>query len=193
MASTAPPASPSHAWASALGVIAVVLGLFLSAFHGNEWLKQTVIMGAMPENAQLGPADCPPGELAEEGISVAECEYMVEHVRGLFLSMPDWFPTVQQWLSALGMGLAFLSILAGGALVNQNARAMQLAAPLFAALALVDLLQFAAVVNAGPIIRDIYLWGVLLWFLLHLMMTVGAIAGRHGPAAALSPSSALPH
>ena len=47
---------------------------------------------------------------------------------------------------------------------------------------LIDLLQFAAVVNAGPILRDLYLWNILLWCVIHLMMTTGALAGRHSEA-----------
>jgi len=177
---TSSPASPAAAWHGVLGIVAIVLGVFLCAFHANEWLKQTVLTGAMPEGAEFSAAavECPPAELEEEGLSAAECVYMVEHVRGLFLSMPDWFPSAMQWLAGIGALLAFLSVILGGALVNNHPAAETAAVPLFAALALVDLLQFMAVVNAGPIIRDIYLWGVLLWFLLHLMMTKGAIAGR---------------
>ena len=33
--------------------------------------------------------DCPEEELEEEGISVAECEYLIQHVRGIALSAPD--------------------------------------------------------------------------------------------------------
>lgn len=163
-----------------LGVVAIVLGVFLCAFHSNEWLKQTVLTSAMPAGAEFSAnaIDCPPGELEEEGLTEAECVYMVEHVRGLFLSMPDWFPTAQRWLAGIGALLAFLSVILGGALVNHHAAAVTAAAPLFGALALIDLFQFMAVVNAGPVIRDIYLWGVLLWFLLHLMMTTAAVVGR---------------
>lgn len=180
MSSASTPTSPPPAWPVVLGIVAIVLGVFLSAFHANEWLKQTVLTGAMPAGAQFSAAatECPPAELEEEGLSLAECQYMVEHVRGIFLSMPDWFPGAQKWLAGIGTLLAFLSVILGGALVNHHPAAQSAAIPLFGALALVDVLQFMAVVNAGPIIRDLYLWGVLLWFLIHMMMTVGAIAGR---------------
>jgi hypothetical protein len=59
----------------------------------------------------------------------------------------------------------------------------------FGALAALDVIGFVAVVNAGPLLRDFYLWQLLLWFLIHLMMTVAAVVGRQGgplprPAAA---------
>lgn len=173
---------PGPGWASALGAVAIVLGVFLSAFHGTEWLKQTVYVGAYPADGQLPAAECPAAELREEGLTEAECRYMVEHVRGLALSTPDWFPGVQKWLAGVGTLLAFASAVIGGALVQGREAAQKAAVGVFGGLALIDLLQFMAVVNAGPIIRDIYLWGVLLWFLLHLMMTAAALAGRHPKA-----------
>ena len=178
-ASAAPPPTPAGpGWASALGAVAIVLGVFLAAFHGTEWMKQTVYVGAMPADGQLPAPECPAAELREEGLSAAECAYMVEHVRGLALSTPDWFPGVQKWLAGVGALLAFASAVIGGALLNGREAAQKAALGVFGGLALIDLLQFVAVVNAGPIMRDIYLWGVLLWFLIHLMMTAAALAGR---------------
>jgi hypothetical protein len=167
------------AWASWLGVVAIVLGIFVTAVHGNEWMKQGVITGAMPAGGEMPPADCPPEELEEEGLSLAECEFMVENVRGIALSAPAWFPRYQMAVSAAGTVLGFLSILCGAALVNYRAWAPMAAAASFAALALVDMLAFAGVVNAGPLVRQAYLGNILLWFVIHFMMTVGAIAGRH--------------
>lgn len=167
------------AWASILGVVVIMLGVFLTAVHGNEVMKQAVVVKHMPADGVMPAADCPPDELEEEGISVAECEYLIEHVKGVALSAPDWFPQVQITLSAIGMGLAFISIIVGGALVNYSPTAANVALVVFAGLALVDLLQFAAVVNTGPTLRADYLSGVLLWFIIHLMMVVGVIAGRH--------------
>ena len=170
------------AWASALGVIAIVLGVFLTAYHGNELMKQAVLVNAMPASGEMPAADCPEDELEEEGLSLAECEYMVDHVRGIFLSMPEWFPSVQMALAATGAVLAFLSIIIGGALVNYSRAASVAAVLVFGGLTLVDAAQFAVVVNTGPILRDVYLWSILLWLTIHLMMTVGVIAGRHSEA-----------
>ena len=174
--------SRGPAWASALGVIAIVLGVFLTAYHSNEVMKQAVLQSAMPASGEMPAADCPEDELEEEGLSLAECEYMVDHVKGIFLSMPDWFPSAHMWLAAAGAILAFLSIIIGGALVNYSPAASAAAVLVFAGLTLVDALQFAVVVNTGPILRDVYLWSILLWLTIHVMMTVGVIAGRHSEA-----------
>ena len=173
------------AWASVLGVVAIVLGVFLTAYHGTEWMKNPVLMVAMPESGALPPAVCPQDELDEEGLSLAECEFMVSHVEGLVLSMPDWFPWAMTGLALFGTVLAFTSVVVGGALVNYSSGAVKAAIWVFAALTVVDVLQFVVVVNAGPILRDRYLWHILLWFLIHLMMVVGAIAGRDNEAAAV--------
>lgn len=172
------------AWASALGVIAIVLGVFLTAYHSNEVMKQAVLVNAMPASGEMPAADCPEDELEEEGISLAECEYMVDHIGGLFLSMPDWFPAAHMWLAVAGAILAFLSIVVGGALVNYHPSASTAAVAVFVGLTLVDALQFAVVVNTGPILRDVYLWNILLWLTIHIMMTTGVIAGRHHEAEA---------
>ncbi|ODN65869.1 hypothetical protein [Methylophaga muralis] len=165
-------------WASILGVVAIVLGVFLTAMHGTETMKQLVIPANMPVSGEMPEADCPLDELEEEGISLAECEFLVDHVKGIALSSPDWFPSTMMTLSLIGMLLAFASVIVGGAMVNFTSWSTTSAIVIFAGLALVDLLQFAVVVNSGPVLRDIYLWSVLLWFLLHLMLLVGAIAGR---------------
>lgn len=167
------------AWASALGVVAIVLGIFLTSYHGNEVMKQAVIAEHMPESGVLPAAVCPEDELEEEGLSVAECEYMVAHVEGIALSTPEWFPTTQIWLAGAGAVLAFISIIVGGALVNYKPAVSTVAVYIFTGLIVIDAAQFAAVVNTGPLLRDIYLWNILLWLLLHLMMLCAVIAGRH--------------
>lgn len=138
----------------------------------------------MPQTGSLPAADCPEDELEEEGLSLAECEYMVTHVEGIALSTPDWFPAAQMWMAGIGTVLAFISIIVGGALVNYKPSAAGIAMLVFAGLTLVDLGQFMAVVNTGPILRDIYLWNILLWFLIHLMMLCAVVAGRSQPDSA---------
>lgn len=171
-------------WASILGVVAIMLGVFLTAVHGNEVMKQVVITNNMPADGVMPEPDCPEEELEEEGISVAECEYLIQHVRGIALSAPDWFPSAQITLSAIGTVLAFGSIIIGGALVNYTPWASKAALVVFGGLAAIDLLQFAVVVNTGPTLRDVYLGGILLWFILHLMLVTGTLAGRHTEAEA---------
>ncbi len=174
----------SPSWASILGVVAIMLGVFLTAVHSNEAMKQMVIVEHMPVSGIMPEADCPEDELEEEGISVAECEYLIDHVKGIAMSAPDWFPSAQATLSLVGAALAFVSIIIGGALVNYTPWASKAAVAVFTGLAAIDLLQFAAVVNTGPTLREVYLGGILLWFVLHLMLLVGAVAGRHTEASA---------
>lgn len=173
-----PGASPGPAWASALGVVTIVLGVFLTAFHGNEAMKQAVMVKHMPGTGGLPAAVCPEEELEEEGLSPGECKYMVTHIEGIALSTPEWFPAAQMWLAGSGTVLAFISIIVGGALVNYRPAATGVAVVVFSGLTIIDIGQFAAVVNTGPILRDIYLWNNLLWFLIHLMMLCAAVAGR---------------
>jgi hypothetical protein len=160
--------------------VAIVLGVFLTASHGNEWMKQSVLLEFAPQGQEWPAPVCPPEELEEEGLSQAECEFMVQYARGVWISAPGWFPKAQMLLSAAGTILALISVILGGALVNYKSTAVVPAIATFAALTFVDAAQFAAVVNTGPILRSLYLSTVLLWLVIHIMMTVGAVAGRHG-------------
>lgn len=170
------------AWASWLGAIAIVLGVYLTAVQGNEWMTQYVMSNYMPEGA-VPAAVCPEEELEEEGIDVEECEYLLTRVYGLDASTPDWFPGAYLILAGVGTVLAFASVIIGGALVNYQSWAPRAAILIFALLAAVDVFQFIAVVETGPIIRQMHLTNVLLWFLLHLLMLASAIAGYHGQTA----------
>ncbi len=170
-------------WASILGVVAIMLGVFLTAMHGTELMKQSVMTSNMPVSGIMPEADCPLGELDEEGITLEQCEFLVDYVQGIAQSTPEWFPSTMMALSLAGALLAFASVIIGGALVNYTSWSSMAAIVVFIGLAAVDVLQFATVVNTGPILRNMYLSSILLWFLLHLMLLVGAIAGRHSEAA----------
>ena len=172
------------AWESWLGIVAIVLGVLLAASHGTEWMKQHVISAATPADGILPAAECPEDELIEEGLSLAECEQLVANVRNYIVSAPPWFPRVQSMLAAAGLVLAILSIGVGAALIDRRSWAPAAAIAVFGALTLIDAAGFVAAVNTGPILRDVYLWNVLLWFFVHLMMTLGAAAGRVSTAAA---------
>jgi len=177
-------AGAGPAWQSWLGIVAVVLGVLLSAGHGTEWMKQRVILNATPADGRFPAAECPEDELIEEGLSVAECEQLVSNVRSFVVSAPAWFPGLQSLLAAVGTVLALVSVGVGAALVDRRRWAPAAAIAVFAALTLIDAAGFVAAVNAGPILRDVYLWNVLLWFFVHLMMTLGAAAGRASTAGA---------
>lgn len=170
-------------WASILGVVAIMLGVFLTAMHGNEWMKQSVIQANMPASGVMPAADCPLGELDEEGITLAQCEFLVDYVGGFVDAAPEGFADSMKTLSMIGTILAFISVIVGGALVNYTAWSSKAAIAVFAGLALIDILQFSMVAGAGPIIRDFYLWSILLWLILHAMLLVGAVAGHQTEAA----------
>ena len=156
----------------------MVLGTFLAATQGNELMKQAVsVAPAIPADG-VSAADCRPDELEEEGLSFAECKQMVANVQSLTVSGPAWFREVQIGLAGVGTIMALGSILVGVALVDDRSWAPTGAILSFAALTGIDVLGFIAAVNAGPIIRQLYLSNLLLWLLLHLMMTVAAVAGR---------------
>ena len=176
--------SPGFAWASWLGAVAVVLGIALAATHGTELMKQAVSGAPAIPADKVSAADCREDELEEEGLSFAECRQMVANVENLTVSRSAWFRGVQVGLAGVGTIIALGSIAVGVALVDDRAWAPAWGILTFAALAGVDVLGFVAAVNAGPIIRQLYLGYILLWFLLHLMMTVGAVAGRNGDTAA---------
>lgn len=172
------------AWASWLGVVAIVLGVFLTATHGNEWMKQAVITQPADAGEQIAEPDCPADELEEEELSLAECEQLVAHVQTITVSRPDWFRGFQIGLSALGMLIAFGSVIVGAALLNHRSWAPVAALLTFGALAAIDVVGFIAVVNAGPLLRDLYLWNLVLWFLIHLMMTVAVFVGQQAETTA---------
>lgn len=163
-------------WASALGTVAVLLGLLMTVSHATEWMKQSVIQAATPASRQLPPAQCRPDELEEEKLTVAECEHMVARVQVYVLTAPSWFPAARSVLSVIGTFVAFSSVLIGAALVNMRDWAPRLATGVFSILLLIDGGGFLAAVNAGPVIRSEYLWPSLIWFVLHLIMLVACIA-----------------
>lgn len=174
------------AWRSWLGIVAIVLGVLLVAVHGTEWTRQRVFAIAAPASGELPPAECPEDELIEEGLSVAECEQLVSNVRSYLVSAPEWFPGLMTALSAFGTILAFVSIVVGAGLVDHRAWAATVAVPVFGGLALIDAVAFIGAINAGPILRGLYLWNHLQWFVVHMMMTVGAVAGRAASTAEIT-------
>jgi hypothetical protein len=165
------------AWASCLGVVAIVLGVLLTATHANEWMKQDVLARFTPETKVLPAARCPADELEEEELSLAECEYMVSRLEGLIQATPEWFAKTQTALASIGTLVAFASIIMGAALVNFREWAPRAAAITFGLLMAIDVLGFIAALNTGPVTREIYLWNAVLWATLHMLMLVGAANG----------------
>lgn len=163
-------------WASALGTVAVVLGLLLTVTHASEWMKQAVISGSTPASLQLPAANCPDIELEEEGLTLAECEHMVARMQAYLLSAPPWFIPLQTTLSAIGTLAGLFSMFVGAALVNMRSWAPRLAIAVFSLLLLIDAAGFLAAMNAGPMIRSDSLWPTVVWFVLHLMLLTACVA-----------------
>lgn len=171
-------ASRYPAWASWVGIMAIVFGIFLTALHGNEVLTHIVYE---PDTAAMHdlPIDCEADELAEEGITLEECNLMGTTVKNVILSSPDWFRSFHIQLSAVGVIVAIFSIFIGIALVDFRSWAVKPAILTFGALLVIDVIGFLAVVNTGPLLRAMYLWDILLWALIHLILVAGTLAGSH--------------
>lgn len=183
------------AWASALGAVVVLLGVLAAAWHGNEWLKLAVV-GDPPYSVYSMPQpDCERDELEEEGLTLDECYQLALHVHDISVSAAPWFPAFHRSVSAAGLALALVSIFVGIALVDEHRRAGTAALVVLGGLALLDLVSFIGVVAVGPLIRQAYLWSVLLWFFIHLSLAVAALAGLHSdrpvpPASGRKPAEA---
>ena len=175
-------------WASRLGVIAILLGILLAASQANEWLKLSIVGSPPYTVATMPEPDCDEDELEEEGLSLTECRQLAYAVHDISISAPDWFKAFHMSVSAVGMVLALFSVLVGIALVDYRPWAGAAAVSVFGALAVLDVVAFTGVVNTGPMIRQMYLWSILLWFFIHLAMVIGAIAGRQGEQAVLRPA-----
>lgn len=176
-------------WASRLGIIAILLGILLAAWQANEWMKLAIV-GTPPYTiATMPEPDCEDDELEEEGLSLEECQQLASAVHDISISSPGWFKSFHMSVSGTGTVLALVSVFVGIALVDYRRWAAAAAIPVFGALAVLDVVSFTGVVNSGPLIRQMYLWSILLWFFIHLAMAVGAIVGRQSERAELQPAA----
>ena len=177
------------AWASSLGIVAVVLGILFAAWQANEWMKLAIV-GTPPYTiATMPEPDCEADELLEEGLSQAECNQLALAVHDISISSPGWFKAFHIAVSAAGTVVALLSVFVGIALVDYRRWAASAAVQVFGVLLVLDAVSFTGVVNSGPLIRQMYLWSILLWFFIHLALAVGAMASRHGERAAMQPAA----
>lgn len=166
-------------WASWLGIIIIVLGVYLSASHGNQLLKYWVLDGVPSVEMAEYTYKCPEDELEEEGITLEMCMQKTANVDTILLSIPDWFRDFQIPLMLIGTIVAFSSIFVGVALIEYRATAPLAATFVVGALLLVDIAGFMAVVITGPLTRQLYLWDILLWCFIHAILLSAIIAGRH--------------
>jgi hypothetical protein len=170
-------------WASRLGIIALLLGILLAAWQANEWMKLAIV-GTPPYTiATMPEPDCEEDELEEEDLSLEECRQLAFAVHDISISSPDWFKAFHMTVSGAGTFLALFSVFVGIALVDYRSWAASLAVLVFGALAVLDVVSFTGVVNSGPLIRQMYLWNILLWLFIHLAMAVGAFACRQNERA----------
>ncbi|MFA9461062.1 hypothetical protein [Thiohalorhabdus methylotrophus] len=168
------PAIP--AWASWLGAIAVVLGLYLAADFGVEASRQYVLDFPSQE-AWADSWECPPDELEEEGVSPVVCDEMASQVSSFLVARPDWFRGFQMGVALAGTGLALLSMVSALGLLNGRAWAPMATVAVFTAFAVLDAVGLIAVANGNPMLRDMYLWQWTLWLMLHIALAVAAYAG----------------
>jgi len=157
-----------------LAVILMLFGLLLLASHGNELLKQAVMVP--DSSAALGvAADCRVDELEEEQLSLEECQLMVSNVRIILSSSPQWFRPYQLMLSSMGIVATLFSLGTAFGLLNRQSSTLRFAVVSTALLLTVDVAGFVAAVNIGPLLRAQYLWPLLLWVCIHLCMLVAII------------------
>lgn len=175
-------------WGSRLGVVAILLGILLTAWHANEWLKIAVV-GAPPFNiATMPEPDCEEDELEEEGLTLEECRQLTFTVHDISISSPGWFMAFHTTVSIAGTLLALASVFVGIALVDYREWAASAAVSVFGALAVLDVVSFTGIVNSGPLIRQMYLWSILVWFFIHLALLMGSVVGRENEQVALRPT-----
>lgn len=165
-------------WASWIGVIVVILGAYLAADHGIEAMKQYTFLGVTSAEALGRAFKCPLDELVEERISREVCEQMGATVRIQLVSRPVWFGAFQLTVESIGVVLALFSIIVGIALVDWHGWAPAAVIAVFGAFTALNVVDFIAVLNTGPLLRAHYLWSGLLWILIHLSFTVAALAGK---------------
>jgi cytochrome b561 len=173
-----------------IGAVALLAGVVFAAWEVNEWLRQIVLERMTPADLELPAAVCPADELAEEGLSRAECEQLVADVRSYVVSRPGWFAGVQATLAALGVLFAVASIVGGAALVAGRRHALRVGFVSFAALTAVDVGHFVAAQQAGPILRGIHLPVALVWFAIHGAFALALYAAL--TRGAVTPTQATP-
>jgi len=170
--------SNGPAWASWLGMTAVLLGVLLACWHANEWMKLSIVGEPPFSVANMPEPACEEDEMEEEGLTLQECRQLALNVHSISVSSPGWFPGFHMTVSFAGFIVALISIFAGIALVAYRRWAPPAASLSFSALAVIDLASFIGVVNTGPLIRQMYLWSILLWFFIHVVMTAAAFVGH---------------
>ena len=157
------------------GVLIVIFAILYFAAQANELLRQAVVApGSVAE--QVSEADCRIDELEEEGLSLAECQLMVASVQITLASSPSWFRSFQLSSATAACVAAIFSFLVGFKLVGSGTLSTRIAGISLSSLVLIDISQFLAALNTGPLLRAQYLWPELLWIAIHLSFLVIILA-----------------
>ena len=127
-------------WASWIGIIIVVMGVYLTASYGNQLMKYWVLDGVPSVEKAEYQYKCPEDELEEEGITLEMCKQKTANVDTILLSVPEWFRGFQIVLMTIGTLLAFGSIFAGVALVEYKSTAPMATIFILSSLFLIDIL-----------------------------------------------------
>ena len=160
------------------GVLILVFAILYFATQANELLRQVVIApGSVAE--QVSEADCRADELEEENLSLAECQLMLRSVQITLASSPSWFRSFQIISATIACLAAMLSFLIGFKLIGSATLLSKLARFSFSSLVLIDIFQFLAVLNTGPLLRAQYLWPLLLWLAIHLSFLINFLAASN--------------
>lgn len=168
------PASPSEhrsigpPWAEWIGVLAVILGAYLTASFAIHATQQYVFSLPISAEERASELECPEDELIEEGITLVVCEQMQADIETTLITTPEGFLSLQFWLGIAGLLFAAGSIYAGMALVDWRPWAPPVFIAVMAALILLELSGLVAAAESGPLIRKEYLWGYLLWLAIHI-------------------------
>ena len=166
-------------WASWLGIIIVVMGVYLSASYGNQLMKYWVLDGVPSVEKAEYQYKCPEDELAEEGITLEMCKQKTANVDTILLSIPEWFRSFQIGLMSIGTVLAFVSIFIGVSLIEYKSFSPLATTINISLLFLVDIAAFIAVIVTGPLTRQLYLGDILLWCFIHAILLAAVIAGKN--------------
>jgi hypothetical protein len=154
-----------------LAVLTILFGVLFFASSSNELLKQAVLTADFSVLQQ--EADCRADELEEEGLSLRECELMLVQVEIFLASSPNWFRSVQQTFSVIGIAASLASI--GLALSLDSRRGFPIRALVWvlSGLVVLDSGMFVVALQTGPLLRAQYLWPLILWFFIHLCLVLG--------------------
>ncbi|NIR96835.1 MAG: hypothetical protein GWO03_01820 [Gammaproteobacteria bacterium] len=167
-------------WAEWMGVIAVILGAYLTASQGVHLTKQYVFALPIGQAERAQNLECPEDELREEGITLEVCRQMQADIEATLITTPRWFLRAQIGLGIAGIILAAGSLITGMALVDWRAWAPGAFITVMAGLIALELAGFIVSANSGPMIRKAYLWDYLLWLAIHISLMTGVLAAWTG-------------